>query len=128
MPSIGKSEGFWPQSWSPDGTRVAGPIGHANGTVGRVVSYDLSKERYEVLYDGGDPQWKYVTWLRDGRRLVLRDSRGIWLLDPAAKRLKPLVAVRGYCVGRSVGLTGNDRFLTWTETGTEGDIWLAELK
>ncbi len=31
-------------------------------------------------------------------------------------------------IGKSVGITRDDRFITYTETAAEGDIWLATLE
>jgi hypothetical protein len=45
--------------------------------------------------------------------------------DTGARRV--LVSVGGYAIGRSVGLSRDGRWITYTETGTEGDIWLATL-
>jgi hypothetical protein len=38
------------------------------------------------------------------------------------------VPVGGYVTGRSLGVSADGRSITYTETGTEGEIWLATLK
>jgi hypothetical protein len=35
--------------------------------------------------------------------------------------------VAGYYVGYSLDLTRDDRWITWTETATDGDVWLMTL-
>ena len=73
-------------------------------------------------------QWIFPKWLRDSRRLLVRDHSGIALLDPATGRTKRLLAVSGYMVGASVGVSPDDRWITYTETATDGDVWLMTLK
>jgi hypothetical protein len=36
--------------------------------------------------------------------------------------------VGGTYIGKSIGVSRDDRFITFTETGTEGDVWLAQLR
>jgi hypothetical protein len=31
-------------------------------------------------------------------------------------------------IGHSAGISRDDRFITWTETATEGDVWLMNLQ
>ena len=42
--------------------------------------------------------------------------------------LQAAAARRGYMIGKSVGVTRDDRFITYTETAAEGDIWLATFE
>ncbi len=126
-PEIG-DQSFWPTSWSSDGARLAGIVVRNNGTVAATAYYDFGKRRIEIVAEGGDQNWKMLAWLGDGRRLVVRDKRGISLFDTATKRSKDLVDVGGYFVGLSVSVSPDDRWITYTETATEGDVWIAELK
>ena len=43
-----------------------------------------------------------MSWLRDGRRLIVRSSDGIALVNAETGERKVLVSVRGYMIGRSV--------------------------
>ena len=43
-------------------------------------------------------------------------------------RTKKLVEVSGYFTGYSLGVTADDRWITYTETATDGDIWLMTLE
>jgi hypothetical protein len=36
--------------------------------------------------------------------------------------------IGGYFIGRSMGLSRDRRWITYTETGTQGDIWLATIR
>jgi hypothetical protein len=38
-----------------------------------------------------------------------------------------LLDVQGQFVGKSVGVTKDERFVTFTETAAEGNIWLANF-
>ena len=67
-------------------------------------------------------------WLGDSRRLLVRDARGISIVDTATWRQKRIVTVGGYMIGHSAGISRDNRFITWTETATEGDIWLVNLQ
>jgi len=128
LPRIGEHDGFWPFSWSRDGRRLAG-VGMSDDAVSQSIAiYDLGSRKYSMLPAGSNATgWRFTDWLSDSRRLVVRDPSGIWLVDSAGGDPKRLVAVGGYGYGRSVGVSRDDRWLTWTETGTEGDIWIAEM-
>jgi hypothetical protein len=58
----------------------------------------------------------------------VRGSDAIALVNADTGERKVLVSVRGYAIGRSVGVSRDDKWITYTETGTEGDVWLATLK
>ena len=129
MPPIGDARVFWPLSWSPDGSRIAGITARADGQIAGVALYALASGRYQAVPGGGVGwQWIFPKWLRDSRRLLVRDHSGIALLDPATGRTKRLLAVSGYMVGASVGVSPDDRWITYTETATDGDVWLMTLK
>jgi len=128
MPGIDASSRFWPLAWSPDGKRLAGVRVLGDGSAGDVMTFTLDTQRYEKVLDAEDGFWKTPVWLSDSRRLLVRSRRGVALLDTATRRAQPLLGVRGYWIGLSLGISRDDRWITYTETGTEGDIWLAELK
>jgi Tol biopolymer transport system component len=119
---------FWPLSWSPDGRRIAGIVLADDSTIEGIGVYSLDSGRYETGRSGRSVHWLAPLWLGDSRRLLLRDPRGISVVDTATWREKRLVTIGGYMVGRSVSASPGDRFVTWTETATEGDIWLATLQ
>jgi Tol biopolymer transport system component len=127
LPPVADGLQFWPLSWSPDGRRLAGIAVRDSGIIERVATHDLAAGTYELFDHDSGRQWRIPVWLADSRRLVARDGRGIWLLDPGRSAPRRLVEVGGYATGVSVGLSRDDRWLTWSETGTEGDVWIAEL-
>lgn len=67
-------------------------------------------------------------WLSDGQRLLVRSSSGISLVDSRSGASRRLVSVRGYMVGRSLSVADDNTWFSYTETGTEGDIWVAVFK
>ena len=80
------------------------------------------------MESGQSRNWKLPVWLADSRRLLIRDSRGLSLFDLATKHSRPLISCGCYATGVSVGISLDNRWITYTETATEGDIWVAELK
>jgi serine/threonine protein kinase/Tol biopolymer transport system component len=119
---------FWPMSWSSDGQRVAGAVMGEDGIIRGVGFYGLDSRRYEISPRSKRLAWAVPRWLRDGRRLLVRDSQGISIVDTATWREKLLVAVGGYAIGQTVRVGRDDRFITWTETATEGDVWMVSLQ
>jgi len=52
----------------------------------------------------------------------------VWELDADAGTGRLLVPVGGYMIGKSVGVSADDRWITYTDTATEGDVWIATVK
>jgi hypothetical protein len=96
--------------------------------VSGLAVYTFATGRYDLLGPSDNTWFRNVRWLRDGRRLLVRDTQGIRLLDTATQRSRLLVPVTGYMIGKSVGISRDDRFITYTETAAEGDIWLAAFE
>src|SRR5262249_11784925 len=128
MPPYEGSAQFWPLSWSPDGHAIAGVTANLDGSLDSVVVYSLAANRYERVETSASRIWKVPIWLADSHRLLVRDAGGISLCDLSTKRSRPLISVGGYGIGLSLGVTRDNRWITYTETATEGDIWVADLK
>jgi Tol biopolymer transport system component len=126
MPALDETSAMWPLAWSPDGARLAGIQIRFDGTIASVLTFDLVRATYAVVAEADDPAWKAVVWLPDSRRLLVRDRRGISLVD--GKTMRRLIPIGGYWIGRSLDIARDGRWISYTETGTEGDIWLAELR
>ena len=128
QPSIDPKLSFWPFSWSPDGSRLAGSAVTAEGGARQIAVYSLTTKRFEWVSKVSSGNWQLPVWLNDGRRLIVRDSSGISIVHPDTGASRPLLSVRGYATGRSAGVSRDGRWITYTETGTEGNIWLATAK
>jgi Tol biopolymer transport system component len=118
---------FRPWSWSPDGQRLAGIATRPDGTTAGVATYDVAT-RHFTLFPSTTATWVSAVWLPDSQRFLARDDRGVWVVDTRTRARKLVVTVGGYSVGRSVGVTTDGRWITYTETATEGEIWLATMK
>ena len=126
-PPVSASERFWPFAWSPDGATLAGSTVSRDGTLATLSVYSISNRKYSVVSDSKGLLWQMTQWLPDSRRLLVRDDRGIAIVrvDTGERRL--ILPVRGYAMARSVGVTRDGKWITYTETATEGDIWMASF-
>ena len=119
---------FYPLAWSRDGAFLLGTRQDGFGGVGGLSRYWIAGGRYESVYDSPGASWFFPVTLADGKRAVVRDRDGIFLLDLQTKKARRLLDVQGQFVGKSVGVTKDERFVTFTETAAEGNIWLANFR
>jgi len=124
QPEFDASHRFWPMTWTADGRRLGGSLHRANGFADGIAQYELATSRFSRVLETAPVAWLIPVWLADGRRLVVRERTGIGLVDSVTGRRKPLIPVSGYYVGYSVDVTRDNRWITYTETATDGDIWL----
>jgi len=127
-PPFGRGEIFIPSSWSPQGDRIVGAA--SSGAVATVAVYTIASRTFTRVPGEaarGD-FWVWPVWLADGRRLLVRRQDGVTIVDAASGASQLLIPVGGNIVGRSVGVSRDNRWITYTETATEGDIWLATLR
>ena len=75
--------------------------------------------------EGQATTWVAPAWLADSRRLIVRRHDGVAVVDADTGAVRPLVAVGGQMIGKSVGVSRDNRWITYTETATEGDVWIA---
>jgi Tol biopolymer transport system component len=127
MPGLDSGATFWPYSWSPDGRRIVGLVGLTDGSNRGLAVYTLASERFESL-TAGTAGMQFAVWLADSRHVVVRDQRGIAIVDSTTRQSRPVVTVGGYWTGESVGAPADGASITWTETATQGDLWLADLE
>jgi Tol biopolymer transport system component len=128
IPSPAPGTSFWPFNWSPDGKRVAGDLRHEDGSIGGLALYDFASAKYTYLPSAqGDSYFKYALWLNDGIRLLVRGVDGVSIVNTQTGSSRLLIPVRGYFIGMTVGISRDNRSITYNETGTEGDIWIAEM-
>jgi eukaryotic-like serine/threonine-protein kinase len=128
-PPIGPSDRFMPMTWSPDGKRIAGGVAPPSGTGSALGIYNLEARKFSTLPGefGRPGVWFVPAWLADSRRLLLRRAEGIAVVDADTGAGHMIIPVGGYMIGESVGLSRDNRWITYTETATDGDIWIATL-
>ncbi|MGH9408313.1 MAG: protein kinase domain-containing protein [Vicinamibacterales bacterium] len=126
-PQPDANSSFWAMGWSPDSQRIVGLVMKKDGSPAGVAVYDLAAKAF-TRYPHVSASWASPVWLPDGKSFLVRDSRGITAVNAATQTVTLVVPVGGYDIGRSSGVTRDGRWLTYTETATEGEIWLATMK
>jgi len=112
-----------PNSWSPDGSKLAGFTG-ATAPSNGVVIYTFATRSYDRLTDFGE----WPVWMPDSRRILMGDGgRHFWILDTRTKQAKSI-----YSGGRDVlgppRITADGRAAYYSRRVTEADIHLMSLR
>ena len=111
---------FVVNSWSPDGSRLAGQAGLA---ARGIITYSLPSRTFERLTDFGG----YPVWLPDSRRVMfVAGGRGFHVVDTRSRRVEKVFSVQRDVIGPPQ-LTRDGREAYFTRRVTEGDIWLLTL-
>jgi Tol biopolymer transport system component len=119
---------FAATSWSPDGTRLTGPLGSTSGQPGGVGVYDLaSRQATEVASD----ETYGVQWLADNRRVVYftTDKLQLVVLDTVS-RARTVVDVRlpGAATNEIFAISPDNRTIYYGAARAEADVWIVERK
>ena len=111
---------FVVNSWSPDGSRLAGQVGlAAHG----IMVYSLQSRVFERFTDFGG----YPIWLPDGRRVMfVSGGRDFHVVDTRTRKVEKVFSVQRDIVGPPQ-LTRDGREAYFSRRVTEGDIWLLTL-
>ena len=128
MPSLAESVDFFPLSWSHDGSSVIGTRLASTGAFTGITRYWLDTGKYENLYDNPGGGFVSCIALADGRHVLARDRDGVFLVDTRTRHVQRLFQVSGQFVGKTVDVTKDERWITFTETAGEGNIWLATFR
>jgi eukaryotic-like serine/threonine-protein kinase len=120
---------FWPFSWSASNLLAGIVFGTDAASSGssRLATYSMSTRQFHDVPNSLENGFQIPLWIGDGPKAIVRTESGISIVNMDTGARKALIAVRGYAIGRSVGVSRDSRWITYTETGTEGDIWLATL-
>ena len=105
---------FWPQSWSPDGQRLAGPRWITPG----IYVYSIADRTYKKVSSDG----LRASWMDDRRLLLFNDGKTA-LLDTITGERRELgssavSAISSTCTGVHCVVVSNQ---------TDSDIWMATL-
>jgi WD40 repeat protein len=125
-PAMDGKRRFWPFSWS-DPDHVTGVVLNADATLIDLATYSVTSHQYHVVPDAARATWQVAASIADTTLLIARDTQGISVVHADTGARRSLISVGGYAIGRSVGVSRDGRWITYTETGIEGDIWLATL-
>lgn len=115
---------FYPWSWSPDGSKLAGALlKHDGVTVVGLGAYSLESQQLERLSQiGYNP-----VWLADSRRLLAQDHRGkLYFIDSESGKSRQILSVAPHSL---IGITlpRDNRRMYFSVRVSEADIWLASL-
>ena len=127
QPAVGSTHQFQPTSWSRDGKRLAGVV--VTGPTAAVVVYTIASRTFDWVPGelARGPTWVLPVWLSDNQRLVVRRSNGVALVDARSGAGHLLMPITGTFISRSMSVSHDNRWITFTEAATEGDVWVATL-
>ncbi len=116
-PPAGSPDEFVVNSWSPDGSTLAGQAGLA---ARGILTYAFTSKTFERLTDFGG----YPVWLPDSRRVMfVAGGRAFHVVDTRTRKVERVFAVERDIIGPPQ-LTRDGREAYFTRRVTEGDIWL----
>jgi len=111
---------FIPNSWSPDGARLAGQIGFSDRGGTGVVLYTFASRTYERLTDFGE----WPVWFGDSRRLLfVFKGREFWVVDSRMKQTRKIYSTIWDTLGPP-RITRDGRAAYFARRVTEADIYL----
>ncbi|HVT57912.1 MAG TPA: protein kinase [Thermoanaerobaculia bacterium] len=109
-------------AWSPDGTRLAGPV-----EGGGVFVYSFASATREIISRRG-LQGGLPAWLSDSQRLLYIDDGKVVLFDLRTKHSHEIpVPPRANSTVTRVRVSPDNRFIYLIRTAEEGDIWMLAL-
>ncbi len=123
----GEKTWFVAYNWSHDGKRIIGTIWKRTEEIPGLVIYDPEKppgSQYERITNQGNSAY----WLRDNRRLIYYFDNKIWLVDSQspAKTSRLLLSSPTLALEEAI-LSSDERWIYYTATSLEEDIWLITL-
>jgi hypothetical protein len=127
MPEPAENIRFWPFSLSPDETRLVGTAISLDGVLRGVMTFSLTDRRYQPQTTVKSAFWVCERWLNDSKRFLYRNRHGVYLYDTARQSPETLFPVSGFMLSNSLGVTPDNRYITYSQTATEGDIWMMTL-
>lgn len=114
--------------WSPDGSRLIGPMADPSGRTAGVGLYDF--ERHALKMISTDETYG-VRWLRDGRHVLYFDQSGwqLVVLDTlTGARTVVDVTLPARAVAELFAVSPDNRTVYYGAVRAEADIWLVERR
>jgi len=120
----GQGHDFSPDSWSPDGTSIAGTLSDGNGP-SAVAIYSLEKKKAESIGLDG----VFAVWLPDGRHLLFAKDADLFVCDSTGKNSRKLLSIAPDSFGTQAPFVSSDgTAIYYTRSKTESDVWLLETE
>jgi serine/threonine protein kinase/dipeptidyl aminopeptidase/acylaminoacyl peptidase len=108
---------FFPESWSPDGGRLAGTAGAG------LFVYDFATRSYRKLADrASSPKW-----MRDGRRILYLDQGEVRVVDSLTGRSQSVLAPPAGSGYQGLDLAPDEGTLYLGRLTQESDIWMLSV-
>ena len=120
LPPLQGGRAMQPRSWAPDGSALAGGLTFYSSPTSVTLLYDFAARDYRALPEGRG----WPVFMSDSRRLVVARHDQIVVLDTRSGRATPLIATAAHCPS----LSRDDRWLSYVETRSEADVWMATLQ
>ena len=129
-PAISPTERFLPASWSSTGGRIAGQVIGPEGWLNSLGVYSVVTKQFTRVPGelARAPGWLFPIWMGDSRRLLVRRPDGVAIVNAETGAGRLVVGVGGDMIGHTVGVSRDQKWITYTETATEGDIWIATIR
>jgi len=118
---------FYATDWSPDGTKLVGPVASTSGRVTGVAVYDLRDQSGALVADDATYGPRF---LPDSRRLLyLTEASELVVLDTVTRQ-RTVVPIRlsARPVTEGFALSADGRAIIYGGIRAESDIWIAEKK
>jgi Tol biopolymer transport system component len=125
---------FNPDSWSPDGTQLAGQVLHYRGLYSNGIAiYSFETKQYRRLTDFGG----WAVWLSDSRRLLFttssrNDSNIVYILDSQTGKYHEILSdeilnIAPDRIDYKPAISSDDRYIFYERIRDESDIWMLTL-
>jgi Tol biopolymer transport system component len=115
---------FKPNSWSPDGQKLAGLCFAPTGDRG-VYVYSLASGTYAKLAHPAG----WATWLSDSRTLLFRQRSSLQLADSQTGKIREIFSgLTGGIWNVTVDVSADNRTIYYSAASIEGDVWLVSLQ
>jgi serine/threonine protein kinase/WD40 repeat protein len=103
-------------SWSPDGTRLAGELRGRPG----IVVYSLAERTYRPITSAGTRP----IWLPGGKEILFGQSGKLRIVDAESGAIREVASPASVA---SFSLSADGRTIVFSERNVEADVWMATL-